>query len=194
MKGRAPRRASASAAIALIFAMLLAGALACERGGAEPAAPRAAPSSVARGAPAVGRSTLENRFVYAPPDEGELTVPLTLDMTMPGELSIQTPSMVAGSAALHVTYSKKRNIVSCALDARGLPYRPTFSKQVDDGTPFNRSLLTVKDARWQLWLVGSVFGRQHEDVFYHEAPPRIPRIALRRGASRHSPRPDSAEL
>jgi hypothetical protein len=120
-----------------------------------------------------GRSTLESRYVYAPPDEGEFTVPLSLDFSLPGEFSIQEPSMVSGSATVYVSYSKSRNVVDVKLEAHGLPYRPTFTKEVDDSTPFNRQPRTVQSARWRLWMMGTFFGRQHEDVYYQSRTPRV---------------------
>jgi len=119
-----------------------------------------------------GRSTIESRYVYASPDEGELTIPLSVNFSLPGEFSIQEASMVAGSATVHVAYSKSHNTVDVRLEAHGLPYRPTFMKEVDDSTLFNRQLTKVADARWQLWLIGTSFGREHEDVYYMERPPR----------------------
>lgn len=134
------------------------------RPAADPAGPRT---------PVSGRSNLEGRYVYASPDEGELDVPLTLDMSLPGEFSIQEPSMVAGGARVHVQYSKLHNTVVVDVEAHGLPYRPTFTKAVDDGTTFNATLIAVQDARWQLWLVGTTFGRQHEDLYYSDVIPHL---------------------
>jgi hypothetical protein len=119
-----------------------------------------------------GKSALEDRYVYGAPDEGGFTIPLTLDLAMPGEFSIVEPSMVSGRADLRVEYSKARNVVEFRLDAQGLPYRPSFHKSVDDSNPFNRQLATVTDARWQLWLAGTLFGRQHEDLYYRAGNPR----------------------
>ena len=128
-----------------------------------PAATRATPS---------GRSDIEGRYVYAPPDEGAFTVPLTLDMALPGELSVEEPAMVAGSATVRVQYSRKRNKVTVDLEAHGLPFRPSFTKGVDDRTTWNVQPTSIKDARWQLWLAGTMFGRQHEDLYYREGTPR----------------------
>jgi hypothetical protein len=151
---------------------------ACGKGDPQGAPPGPAPSAqahseaVASEAPAAtGRSVLEGRFVYAPPDEGEITVPLTLDMSLPGEVSLQTPAMVAGDAKVHVQYSRRHNQVLVVLEAHGLPFRPTFRKKVDDSQAFNPGLPAVKEARWRLWLEGSRFGRQHEDLYYRHGKP-----------------------
>jgi hypothetical protein len=152
---------------------------ACRGNALSGAPPPPAPSSETQAqilssqAPApVGRSVLEQRFVYALPDEGEITVPLTLDMSLPGEVSVQTPSMVAGDASVHVRYSKARNQVVVAFDAHGLPFRPTFEKQVDGSHAFNTELPVVHEARWRLWLEGTLYGHQHEDLYYRHGKPR----------------------
>jgi hypothetical protein len=129
------------------------------------------PRAPARVAP-TGRSDIEQRYVYAPPDEGAFTVPLTLDMALPGQVSIEEPAMVAGGATIRVAYSKARNTVTIDLEARGLPFRPSFAKNVDDSTAWNTQPMSVKNVRWQLWLAGTMFGRQHEDLFYGEGTPR----------------------
>ena len=118
-----------------------------------------------------GLSSIEHRYVYALPDEGEFDVPLTLDVALPGEFSIQEPAMLAGGASVHVSYSKSRNVVSVDLKGRGLPYRPTFTRTADDSSAFDHPLATVHEARWRLWLIGTSFGRQHEDLYYSETIP-----------------------
>ena len=80
--------------------------------------------------------------------------------------------MLAGHATVHVTYSKARNEVTVDVEARGLPYRPSFTKGVDDGNAFNHPLTSVVQARWQLWLSGTMFARQHEDVYFSNTRPR----------------------
>lgn len=119
-----------------------------------------------------GKSVLEGRYVYGLPDEGDFTIPLSLDVAMPGEFSVQDPAMLSGSASVRVEYSKSRNTVLVHLDAKGLPYRPSFHKDFDDSNPFHRDVTTVTDARWQLWLVGTFFGRQHDDLYYRMGNPR----------------------
>jgi hypothetical protein len=118
-----------------------------------------------------GVSTIRGRNIYAPPDEGELDIPFTLDLSLPGELNIQTPSMVNGHARLHVKYSKRKNTVDFDAEFHGLPFRGTFTKDFDDTTPFNQQFVTVKDAHWQMWLMGTLFSRQHEDLYYDLTTP-----------------------
>ncbi len=118
-----------------------------------------------------GVSTLRGANTYAPPDEGTLDIPFTLDLSLPAELNIQTPAMVNGSARLRVTYSKKKNTVDFDAEFHGLPFRQTFTKNFDDSTPFNPQLVTVTDAHWQMWLMGTLFGRQHEDLYYDVTTP-----------------------
>ena len=113
-----------------------------------------------------GISSIEGRRVYAPPDEGEFTVPLTLDFSLPGELNIQEPSMLTGEFSAHVKYSKKHNTVDITVHFKGLPYRGTFTKDFDDSTAFNEQLVTVTNAHWQFWMMGTVFGRYHETLYY----------------------------
>jgi hypothetical protein len=113
-----------------------------------------------------GVSTIRGRNVYAPPDEGELDIPFTLNLSLPGELNIQTPEMIAGHAGLHIKYSKSKNTVEFDAEFHGLPFRPTITKDFDDSTAFNEQLVTVTDAHWQMWLMGTLFSRQHETLYY----------------------------
>lgn len=113
-----------------------------------------------------GRSTIEGRYVYAPPDEGEISFPLTLGFAMPGEYSIQEPSMVNGSARVKIKYSKKNNKVEVEAKFKGLPYRPSFTKSFDNSTALNHHDKTVTNASWQIWLIGGFYGRVHDDIYY----------------------------
>ena len=73
-----------------------------------------------------GFSGPEQRYVYAPPDEGSFRVSLVTGQAAPTEVSIAEPSMCEGSAQATIRYSKKRNEV--VLDAdfkKALPYRMT---------------------------------------------------------------------
>lgn len=113
-----------------------------------------------------GVSAIENRVTYADPDEGEIVIPLTLNFCLPGELCIQEQSQIDGSAVVRMVYSRAANTVDVYADFEGLPYRPTYEKDFDDSTEFNPQFMRVEDARWQLWLMGTVFGRYHETLYY----------------------------
>jgi hypothetical protein len=160
-------RGAASAAAGLV---LVAGCTGESPQNGEPTATREAPLSPP---PNVGPgvSTLRGKNVYAPPNEGEIDIPFTLDLSLPGELNIQTPSMVNGSARLHIKYSRSKNTVDFDATFHGLPFRQTFTKDFDDSTAFNPQFVTVKDAHWQMWLMGTLFGRQHEDLYYDLTTP-----------------------
>ncbi len=123
-------------------------------------------TSVGVEVPASGKSDIEGRNVYAPPDEGELDFDMTNDISLPGELNIQTPAMLAGGAHVNIKYSKKANTVKVHLHAIGLPYRATFTKDFDDSTEFNQEYVTLTNAHWQFWLMGTLFGRYHETAYY----------------------------
>ncbi|MDJ0573944.1 MAG: hypothetical protein QNJ65_02100, partial [Xenococcaceae cyanobacterium MO_234.B1] len=94
---------------------------------------------------------------YAPEDEGRIRFPMELGFNIPDELSVFTPEMVTGSAEATVTYSKAANEVIVELDLEGLPYRETFTRPEDVSTPYNQQLVSVEDAKWQLWLNGKWF-------------------------------------
>lgn len=115
---------------------------------------------------APGRSDIEGRNIYAPPDEGEIAFPMTLDVSLPGELSIETPAMVNGEFDVRIKYSKKHNYVKVHLHGKGLPYRQTFHKDFDDSTEFNQEFVTLENAHWQFWLMGTLFGRYHETAYF----------------------------
>lgn len=115
---------------------------------------------------APGRSDIEGRQVYAPPDEGEISFPMTEDISLPGELNIEEPSMIAGGAVVTIKYSKRANTVKIRLRAKGLPYRHTYDKVRDDSTEFNKQLVHLDNAHWQFWLFGTTFGRYHELGYY----------------------------
>ncbi|MDJ0573943.1 MAG: calcium-binding protein [Xenococcaceae cyanobacterium MO_234.B1] len=94
---------------------------------------------------------------YAPEDEGRIRVPLEIGLNIPDELSVFTPEVVAGSGEVAITYSKAANEVIIELDIEGLPYRETFTRPEDVSTPYNQQLVSVEDAKWQLWLNGNWF-------------------------------------
>ncbi len=113
-----------------------------------------------------GRSVIEGRHVYATPDEGEITLNLAAGAAGVGEFAVAEPSMLNGEAKVTFKYSKKNNLVEMKAKIKGLPYRPTFRKDFDDSTPFNKQFMEVQNAKWQFWLVGTMFGRQHEQGYY----------------------------
>ncbi|HEX7666504.1 MAG TPA: hypothetical protein VF407_18385, partial [Polyangiaceae bacterium] len=92
--------------------------------------------------------------------------PMTMNISLPSELSIQEKSMIDGWAKVRIKYSKRRNTVDVYLTAKGLPYRKTFTKDFDDSTEFNFEYKTLPDAHWQFWLMGTLFGRYHEIAYY----------------------------
>lgn len=115
---------------------------------------------------ASGRSTIEGRYVYAQPDEGEITIPMFLGGSVPGEFSIVEPSMKAGSGEVKIKYSKKKNLVELRAKFKGLPYRGSWVKDYDNSSQFNVHFNEVHNAKWQLWFVGTMFGRKHENAYY----------------------------
>lgn len=115
---------------------------------------------------ASGRSTIEGRYVYAPPDEGEFTMHLNLGGAGAGEMVIVEPSMINGDAQVRFVYSKKKNLVEMTAKFKGLPYRPSYKREFDPTSPFNKHFMEVKNAKWQFWLIGTTFGRQREDLYF----------------------------
>lgn len=138
-----------------------------------------------------GVSDIEGRYTYADPDEGEFTIPLTLNFCLPGELCIQEQSQIDGSATVRIVYSRARNTVDVYADFVGLPYRPTYEKDFDDSTDFNPQFMRVEDARWQMWLMGTVFGRYHETLYYDATTLQF--LGTRFDFAPHGPRPFPAE-
>ncbi len=84
----------------------------------------------------------------------------------PGNTTSKGRRWCPESRAFRIRYSKARDRVEVHLEAHGLPYRPSLAKTTDDSTPFNKQPAAVESARWRLWLAGSLFGRQHEDLYY----------------------------
>ncbi|MBS2032600.1 MAG: hypothetical protein JST54_32300 [Deltaproteobacteria bacterium] len=116
---------------------------------------------------ATGFSTIEQRWVYAPPDEGEFSFPLTPGAGAPREVLIQEPEMCAGSATVRVNYSKSRDVVNVDLDIHGLPYRMSYTRPVDISTPYDQFPVSVQNGKWQLWFVESPFRIQ--TTFYYDS-------------------------
>lgn len=116
--------------------------------------------------PETGYSAIEGRYVYAPPDEGDLFIPMQVGAG-PNELAIETPELCDGEAWVKIKYSKKRNKVTVKIHATGMPYRPSYTRGRDVSTAVNHHLMTVEDARWQLWLFGDLLMR--DTIFYYDA-------------------------
>ena len=138
-----------------------------------------------------GVSDIEGRYTYADPDEGEFVIPLTLNFCLPGEFCIQDQSQIDGSATVRIVYSRARNTVDVYADFVGLPYRPTYEKRFDDSTDFNPQFMRVEDARWQMWLMGTVFGRYHETLYYDATTLQF--LGTRFDFAPHGDRPFPAE-
>jgi len=114
-----------------------------------------------------GFSNVRQRYVYAPPDEGEFTFPLHLGNGAPREYLIEEPSMCRGSAQAKVHYSKSSNVVQVTADFHGLPYRMSATRPDDMSTPYNRYPVSVQNGKWQLWFVGRQFDLLTK--FYYDA-------------------------
>lgn len=119
-----------------------------------------------------GRSTIEDRYVYADPDEGWIEIPLTPGFTIPNEFSIED---LHGEARVRIHYSRRRGTVDVYADFENgaLPYRPTYEKRFDDSTEFNPQMVRVEDARWQMWIIGALAGRHQEMAYYDLATQRF---------------------
>ncbi|MBC7173610.1 MAG: hypothetical protein H5U40_14310, partial [Polyangiaceae bacterium] len=92
-------------------------------------------------------------------------IPLNPGSSVPGEFSIED---LKGSATVRIHYDRAANTVDVYADYvdGALPYRPTYVKDYDDSTEFNPQLIRVDEARWQLWLVGTMAGPDEEDAYY----------------------------
>jgi hypothetical protein len=116
--------------------------------------------------PATGFSSVEQRYVYAPPDEGEFDIDLRLGSVAPREMAIAEPSMCSGSATTRVRYSKSRNKVTVEADFKGLPYRMSLARPDDLSTPYNQFPVSVENGKWQLWFVGRMYN--FKTLFYYD--------------------------
>jgi hypothetical protein len=112
-----------------------------------------------------GRSIIEDRHVYADPDEGWIEFDMNPGGCAPAEYCIRE---LEGRARIRIHYSRERNFVDVYADYTdgALPYRPTYEKSFDDSTRFNPQFMRVEDARWQLWLVGELAGPSEELAYY----------------------------
>jgi hypothetical protein len=116
-----------------------------------------------------GFSTVEQRHVYAPPEEGSFELPLNLGLAAPNEVLLEEPIQCRPEAKAHarITYSKRQNKV--VLEARydGLPYRLSYTRPDDPSTPYNQFPTSVKDGKWQIWFVGRLLN--FRSTFYYDA-------------------------
>lgn len=95
---------------------------------------------------------------FAPNDEGRIHIPLAAaGNSLPEEVDIVTPEMLAGSAEATITYSKSANEVVIEFDFEGLPYQFDFTRPDDVSTPFNQQPVSVEDGKWQVWVIGNWF-------------------------------------
>jgi hypothetical protein len=119
-----------------------------------------------------GFSTVEQRHVYAPPDEGSFEVPLRLGLANPNEVLIEEPIQCRPEAKAwaRVTYSKSKNSVVLEAWYEGLPYRMSYTRPTDISTPYNQFPQSVKDGKWQIWFVGRLLS--FRTTFYYDATTR----------------------
>ncbi|MEM9923107.1 MAG: calcium-binding protein [Cyanobacteria bacterium P01_D01_bin.50] len=95
---------------------------------------------------------------YAPDNEGRIHIPLSAGRnSIPHEVDIVTPEMLAGSADATITYSKSENEVTMEFDFEGLPYKLDITRPDDVSTPFNQQPVSVEDGKWQMWIIGNWF-------------------------------------
>ncbi len=116
-----------------------------------------------------GFSTVEQRYVYAQPDEGSFEIPLRTGGVAPTEVLIEEPVMCRpeASARARITYSKSRNEVVLEADFNGLPYRMSYTRPVDISTPYNQFPVSVENGKWQFWFVGRMLN--FDTTYYYDA-------------------------
>ncbi|WP_019509579.1 calcium-binding protein [Pleurocapsa sp. PCC 7319] len=103
----------------------------------------------------------------APENEGRIRFPLEAGrLSIPGEVDIVTPEMLAGSAEATITYSKSANTITLAVDVEGLPYQLDITRPDDVSTPFNQQPVSVEDGKWQMWFIGNWFDQ--ETYFWYD--------------------------
>lgn len=118
---------------------------------------------------ATGFSSIEQRYVYAPPDKGRIEIPLGLGTGAPNEVFIQEPIMCSDEAKAHVTidYDKAANTVRVrGKFHKALPYRMSYTRPVDASTQYNQFPVSVTNGKWQIWIVGRML---FETTFYYDA-------------------------
>lgn len=116
-----------------------------------------------------GFSTVEQRHVYAPPDEGSFEIALRLGMAAPNEVLIEEPEQCRpeAKATARLTYSKRQNKVVLEAEYDGLPYRMSYTRPDDISTPYNQFPQSVRDGKWQIWFVGRLLN--FRTTFYYDA-------------------------
>jgi hypothetical protein len=116
-----------------------------------------------------GISTVEQRYVYAPPNEGSFEVPLRLGAAAPTEVAIEEPIQCRSDAwaRARITYSKSRNEVVLEATYDGLPYRMSYTRAVDISTPYNQFPVSVTQGKWQIWFVGRMLN--FDTTYYYDA-------------------------
>lgn len=115
-----------------------------------------------------GFSTIEQRYVYATPEEGVIEFPLQIGINPRNEVVIEEPSICnGGSAVIRFTYSKSQNKVTVEAVFKGLPYRMSYSRPDDPSTQWNQWPTSVTEGVWQIWLGGKLFNRY--STFYYDA-------------------------
>lgn len=118
---------------------------------------------------ATGFSTIEQRYVYAPPDKGRIEIPLGLGTGAPNEVFLQEPVMCQPQARAHVTidYDKQKNTVRLRGQFhKALPYRMSYTRPDNPSTPYNQLPTSVTNGKWQIWLVGRMFS--FDTIFYYD--------------------------
>jgi hypothetical protein len=115
-----------------------------------------------------GFSTIEQRYVYATPDEGTMEFPVRTGGIASHEIAIEEPSMCAPDAGgeVRIDYSKSNNTVRFRAEFRGLPYRMDYSWGRDVSTPYNQYPVSIEDGKWQVWLVDQMFNRP--SIFWYD--------------------------
>ncbi|WP_331092992.1 hypothetical protein [Archangium sp.] len=116
-----------------------------------------------------GFSTVEQRHVYAPPDEGSFEIPMVTGGAAATEVLLEEPEMCRpdAKATARITYSKSRNEVVLEADFDGLPYRMSFTRPVDVSTPYNQFPVSIQHGKWQFWFVGRMLN--FDTTFYYDA-------------------------
>lgn len=114
-----------------------------------------------------GFSTVEQRYTYAPPDEGTIEFQMRPSGAAAEEIAIEEPEMCEGSAHAKIDYSKADNEVRVQIWYDGLPYRMDAAFEEDRSTPWNQFPQAVTDGKWQVWLVGRILS--FDTLFWYDA-------------------------
>lgn len=130
----------------------------------------AQPAPIVPRAKATGFSTIEQRRVYAPPDKGEIVMPLRVGFGAPREVILEEPMMCDPKAegTFTIKYDKSKNTVKLISDfKKALPYRMSYTRPEDVSTPYNQFPVSVSNGKWQMWFGGRTFS--FETNFYYDA-------------------------